>query len=79
MHNFKLGDKIYHKADAAPFEVVGIRKETVEIEGDWSGGTHNVCQKGWVKHTDIEPYDKTKVRYYVNGKPFMNGVALRPI
>ena len=31
MHNFKLGDKVYHKADAARFEVVGIRKETVEI------------------------------------------------
>ena len=58
------------------FTMVGIRKETVEIEGDWSGGTHNVCQKGWVKHTDIEPYDQTKVRYYVNGKPFMNGVAI---
>jgi len=46
------------------------------VEGDWSGGTHNVCQKGWVKHTEIEPYDQTKVRYYINGKPFMNGVAL---
>ena len=54
--------------------------KTIEVpkvtKPSWSGGTHNVCQKGWVKHTDIEPYDQTKVRYYVNGKPFMNGVAL---
>ena len=34
MHNFKLGDKVYYRADAAPFEVVGIRKTTVEIQGD---------------------------------------------
>jgi|TARA_R110000851_G_C12753114_1_gene532247 hypothetical protein len=76
MHDFKLDDKVCYKADAAPFEVVGIRKTTVEIQGDWSGGTHNVNQKGWVKHTEIKPYDQTKVRYYVDGKPFTNGVAL---
>ena len=28
-------------------EVVGIRKNEVELEGDYSGGTHNVCQKDW--------------------------------
>lgn len=76
MHNFKLGDKVYHKADSSPFEVVGIRKTTVEIQGDWSGGTHNVNQKSWVNHTEIQPYDQTKVRYYIGGKPFRNGIAL---
>jgi len=76
MHNFKLGDKVYHKADAAPFEVVGVRKTEVEIQGDWSGGTHNVNQKGWVNYTEIKPYDKAKVKYYIDGKPFMNGLAL---
>ena len=66
MHNFKLGDKVYHKADAAPFEVVGIRKTTVEIQGEWSGGTHNVNQKWWVNHTEIKTVvgnKPTKFRY----------------
>lgn len=76
MHNFKLGDKVYHRADAAPFEVVGIRKNTVEIKGDWSGGTHNVNQKAWVNHTEIKTYDETKVTYYINGKPYRNGTPL---
>ena len=30
-----------------PFKVVGIRENQVELEGDFSGGTHNVCQKDW--------------------------------
>lgn len=76
MHNFKLGDKVYHKSDSAPFKVVGIRNTTVEIQGDWSGGIHNVNQKGWVDFTEIQFYDQSKVRYYINGKPFRNGISL---
>jgi hypothetical protein len=30
-----------------PFRIVGIRENQVELEGDFSGGTHNVCQKDW--------------------------------
>jgi hypothetical protein len=30
-----------------PFKVVGIRQNQVELEGDFSGGTHNVSQKEW--------------------------------
>lgn len=30
-----------------PFKIVGIRENQVELEGDFSGGTHNVCQKDW--------------------------------
>jgi hypothetical protein len=30
-----------------PFKVVGIRENQVELEGDFSGGTHNICQKDW--------------------------------
>lgn len=30
-------------------KVVGIRKDEIELEGDWSGGTHNVCEKDWCK------------------------------
>ena len=38
--------KIYNGEE--PMKVVGIRKDQVELEGDWSGGTHNVCQKDWM-------------------------------
>lgn len=31
-----------------PMKVVGIRKDSVELEGDYSGGTHNVNQKQWM-------------------------------
>lgn len=31
-----------------PFKVVGIRENEVEIQGDFSGGTHNVSQKDWI-------------------------------
>lgn len=31
-----------------PLKVVGIRKDSVELEGDYSGGTHGVCQRGWL-------------------------------
>lgn len=30
------------------FEIVGIRKDEIELEGDFSGGTHNVKQKSWL-------------------------------
>jgi hypothetical protein len=76
MHKFKLGDEVYHRVDAAPFEVVGIRLKDVEIKGDWSGGTNNTIGCCWVYHSEIKPYDKTKVRYYIDGKPFMNGIPL---
>jgi len=64
MHNFKLGDKVYYPVNAAPFEVVGIRKTIVEIEGDFSGGTHNVTQRNWVSYTEIKPYNTTKVNNF---------------
>ncbi len=70
MHNYKLKDKVYHDCDRAPFIVTGIREDEIEIEGDWSGGTHNVCQKSWVKFSEIEPYDEKKVVYFFNGEPF---------
>lgn len=65
----KIGDSVYYPDDAAPFTVVGIRKDEVEISGDWSGGMHNMKGAGWVKLSEIEPYDESKVTYYdKNGK-----------
>ena len=31
-----------------PFKIVGIRENEIEIEGDFSGGTHNVTQRDWI-------------------------------
>lgn len=46
-----IGQKVYHKEIYDGKElmtVVGIREIEVELEGDYSGGTHNVCQKDWL-------------------------------
>ena len=47
--DYRLGDKVtidlYNHSEV--FKVVGIREMELELEGDWSGGTHNVNQTGW--------------------------------
>lgn len=52
IHNLiELGAKVYHKDiydGKELMEIVGIRKTQVELEGDYSGGTHAVCQKDWL-------------------------------
>ena len=58
MHNFKIDDEVKHPCDEAPFKVVGIRKNEVEIEGDWSGGMHYCCEKDWVSSESIKHYGK---------------------
>jgi hypothetical protein len=55
MHNYNLGDLVYHECDNAPFKVVGVRFNSIEIEGDFSGGTHNVVQRDWVNPEDVKP------------------------
>jgi len=39
-------EKIYDGKEC--MKVVGIRVGEVELEGDYSGGTHNVIQKDWL-------------------------------
>lgn len=39
-------DEIYDGKE--PMKVVGLRKKSVELEGDFSGGTHNVSQTSWL-------------------------------
>jgi dCMP deaminase len=54
---YRLGDKVlYPGVDRAPFIVKGIMEDELLIEGDWSGGTHNVCQTGWAPIDDLKPY-----------------------
>jgi hypothetical protein len=36
-----------------PFKIVGVRENEVELEGDFSGGTHNVVQKYWFNDEDV--------------------------
>lgn len=38
-------ESIYHGRE--PFKVVGIRETEIELQGDFSGGTHAVTQKDW--------------------------------
>lgn len=47
----ELGNKAYHRDvydGKELMEIVGIRKDEVELRGDYSGGTHNVIQDSWL-------------------------------
>ena len=47
----ELGMIVYHEDcynGKEPLKVIGIRENEVELEGDYSGGTHNVCQRDWL-------------------------------
>lgn len=47
----KIGQKVYHRDiydHKELMEIVGLRKDEVELEGDYSGGTNNVTQKQWM-------------------------------
>lgn len=50
-NNFKLGQTVYHETvyeSREPLTVVGIRENELELEGDYSGGTHQLKQKEWL-------------------------------
>lgn len=47
-------DSVYNGME--PLKIVGVRKYEVELEGDYSGGTHPVIQKQWV--SKMEPMFK---------------------
>jgi hypothetical protein len=47
----ELGMRVFHETiynGKEPMKVVGIRETEVELEGDYSGGTHLVRQKEWL-------------------------------
>jgi len=49
--NFKIGQFVYHRDvydHREPLRIVGIRETELELEGDYSGGTHGVSQKQWM-------------------------------
>ena len=46
--SFKIGDIVYHRlvyGHKEPLKVVGITEDKLFLEGDYSGGTHNVCER----------------------------------
>lgn len=46
----KFGDTVYHMdmyEGREPLKVIRFRRDEIELEGDFSGGTHNVCQADW--------------------------------
>jgi hypothetical protein len=50
-NNFKIGDIVYHREvyeHKEPLKVVGIMEDKLLLEGDYSGGTNNVCQRSWL-------------------------------
>lgn len=47
----KIGQKVYHRDlydHKEQMLIVGIRENEVELEGDYSGGTHNTVGKQWM-------------------------------
>lgn len=49
--SFRIGDVVYHRSvyqHNEPLKVVGITEDKLLLEGDYSGGTHNVCQRDWL-------------------------------
>lgn len=49
--NFKIGQIVYHRDiydHREALKIVGIRETELELEGDYSGGTHLVVGKQWM-------------------------------
>lgn len=49
--NFKIGETVYHRSvyeHNEPLKIVGITEDSLLLEGDFSGGTHNVIQRSWM-------------------------------
>lgn len=50
-HTIAIGDIVYHRSvyeHKEPLKVVGITETEICLEGDYSGGTNNVCQRSWL-------------------------------
>lgn len=69
-HDLKIGDQIYLPVDKAPFEVVGIRREEIELFGDWSGGTNpeSACTS-WVKIEEVKKFNPEKPQQLMDLNP----------
>lgn len=66
-HKYNLLDEVYYPCDNAPFTVIGVTLDQIQIEGDFSGGTNTAIQSCWVNPEDIKPFDHSKNDYCING------------
>lgn len=51
LNSLKIGDTVYHRSvyeHKEPLIIKGITEDKLLLEGDYSGGTHNVCQRSWL-------------------------------
>ena len=49
--SFQIGQTVYHRSvyeHKEPLKIVGILEDKLLLEGDYSGGTNNVCQRDWL-------------------------------
>jgi len=61
--DFSIGQTVYHEwvyGCREPLKVVGIREYELELEGDYSGGTHNVSQQSWLPINNVSLVSKGK-------------------
>jgi hypothetical protein len=68
-----LNQTVYHKDiydGKEQMKIIGIREKEVELEGDYSGGTHNVCQKAWHSIDGVIIKDESK--YVTVSRDFFN-------
>jgi len=82
-NDFKLNQEVYHKEiynGNEKMKIVGIKENELLLEGDYSGGTHDVIQKDWMpikgvflnkgienKTTIISAFPATGKSHYCNG------------
>ena len=48
---FQIGQTVYHRnvyEHKEPLKIVGILEDKLLLEGDFSGGTHNIIQRDWL-------------------------------
>ena len=47
----EIGETVYHRSvyeHKEPLKIKGITTNSLLLEGDYSGGTNNVCQQDWL-------------------------------
>jgi hypothetical protein len=85
VRDFKIGQIVYHRDvynHCEPLKIVGIIEFELELEGDYSGGTNNVCQKQWMPIKGVSTiynykYKKECREYAVSIKELARPILVR--
>lgn len=62
----RIGQSVYHNDlywGREQMKIVGLREKEVELEGDYSGGTHSVCQRDWMPAKGVRLTYNKKPKY----------------